>query len=330
MQIMDKIKNNTWKIAMTLFLAFIFSSFCQGQSFERYTQKIKGLDISFTMEAIPGGEFIMGNNKSDHEDEKPEHKVKIDSFYMSTYEVPWELYKLFAFKDSEKEHSDGDVPDNVEAVTRPTKPYLGMNYGMGEEGFPAVGMTQYNAIQFAKWLYEHTGVFYRLPTEAEWEYASRGGTSTKYFFGDSADELGEYAWFIDNSNDELLPVGEKKPNPFGLYDILGNAAEWTYDQYIDDFYKKFKDEIADNPVAKPIELYPRSARGGSYRDPAEDLTSSRRGHSDPSWKEIDPQMPKSKWWLTSPVVGIRLVRPLKTPTEEEIEDYYNEEAIEDF
>lgn len=302
------------------------------QDFTSYEQKIETLNLSFTMEAIPGGEFMMGNDKSSYEDEKPAHQVKIDSFYMSTYEVTWDLYEPFVYKDYETEHSsENAVPDNVDAVTRPTKPYLDMTFGMGKKGFPAVGMTQYNAIQFCKWLYEYTGVFYRLPTEAEWEYASRADSQTDYFFGDDPENLEEYAWYEENSDNQTSPVGEKKPNPFGLYDILGNVAEWTYDQYIEDFYQKSTGETVSNPVAEPKELYPHVVRGGSFKDSAEDLTLTRRQYSDPSWKQMDPQIPKSNWWFPeAPFVGIRLVRPLNPPSEQEIEAYYNEEPIKDY
>lgn len=302
------------------------------QDFNRYEQKIEELDLSFTMEAIPGGEFIMGNDQSPHADEKPAHKVKVDSFYMSTFEVIWDLYEPFVYKDFEEEHSmDNEIPDNVDAVTRPSSPYLDMTFGMGKTGYPAVGMTQYNAIQFCKWLYEYTGVFYRLPTEAEWEYASKAGSEDSYFFGSDVSELDEYAWYADNSDGKTAPIGEKKPNAFGLYDILGNVSEWTYDQYIEDHYESFGEETADNPVAEPTELYPHVVRGGSFADAAEDVTTTRRKGSDPAWKQMDPQIPKSNWWFPeAPFIGIRLVRPLHAPSQEEIEEYYNKEPIKDY
>lgn len=303
------------------------------QSFERYEQKLEGTDLSFSMEAIPGGVFTMGNNGSSKEDEKPAHKVKVDSFFMSTFEISWDLYEPFIYKDYEMSHTlDNSIPENVDAVTRPTKPYLDMTFGMGKEGHPAVGMTQYNAIQFCKWLYERTGVFYRLPTEAEWEYACRAGTDTEYFFGDDAALLDEYAWYADNSDGKTSPIGKKKPNPFGLYDILGNVSEWTYDQYVEDYYETFDlSEVAQNPVAEPTELYPHVVRGGSFLSDASELRSSDRDYSDPSWKQLDPQIPKSNWWFPeAPFIGVRLVRPIDQPSKEEIMEYYDKTPIKDF
>lgn len=301
--------------------------------FERYTQELPGTTITFSMEAIPGGEFNMGSNTSSAADEKPVHRVKIDPFWMGTHEVTWDVYEAFVYKDFEISQSkDGQIPAHVDAVTRPTKPYLDMTFGMGKEGQPALAMTQYNAIQFCKWLYERTGVFYRLPTEAEWEYACRAGTDTEYFFGDNDDALEEYAWFSENSGDKTAKVGLKKPNPYGLYDILGNVAEWTYDQYIEDFYsKETNDEVVDNPIAIPTELYPHAVRGGSFISDADDLRSAKRDYSDPFWKQLDPQIPKSNWWFPeAPFVGLRLVRPLQQPTAEEISTYYDKAPIKDF
>lgn len=298
----------------------------------RYTQEINGTDLEFSMEAIPGGVFIMGDNESPKDDEKPAHHVEISPFWMSTFEVTWDLYEPFVYKDLEQTIAkDGKIALEVDAVTRPTKPYLDMTFGMGKEGHPALAMTHYNAIQFCKWLYARTGVFYRLPTEAEWEYACRAGSTTAYFFGDDATALEEYAWFAANANENTAAVGRKKPNPWGLYDIIGNVAEWTFDQYIPDYYKQRADKPAKNPVAVPTELYPHSVRGGSFASQAEELRSAARMASDPMWKQLDPQIPKSNWWFPeAPFVGLRLVRPVNVPTPEEIKNYYNQKPINDY
>ncbi|MGO1520088.1 MAG: formylglycine-generating enzyme family protein [Sphingobacterium sp.] len=299
---------------------------------EPYTQKIEGTSLEFTMEAIPGGEFTMGSESSSKADEKPVHQVKISPFWMGTYEVTWNLFEPFLYKDYEiTKSTDGEISEEIDAVTRPTKPYLDMTFGFGKDGQPALAMTHYNAIQFCKWLYVRTGDFYRLPTEAEWEYACRAGSESEYYFGDDASELGEYAVYSENSESETAKVGSKKANAWGLYDMLGNVSEWTYDQYDEDYYQTFDGKVADNPVNEPTELYPHSVRGGSFESSSEDLRSAARGASDPIWKQLDPQIPKSNWWFPeAPFVGMRLVRPVNPPSHEEIMEYYDKAPIKDF
>lgn len=282
------------------------------------------------MQSIPGGNFEMGS-KDGPEDERPVHQVKIDPFWMSTFEVTWDIYEPFLYKDFEVAKNTGPLAPEVDAVTRPTKPYLDMTFGMGKENHPALAMTHYNAIQFCKWLYVRTGVFYRLPTEAEWEYASRAGSNAAYSFGDDVTKLGDEAWFKGNSDNKTHEVGKKKPNAWGLYDMHGNVAEWTFDQYLPNFYQQFAGKTADNPVAVPDKLYPHSIRGGSYADDAASLRAAARSASDPAWKQMDPQIPKSNWWFPeAPFIGIRLVRPVKLPSRAEINAYYNEPPIEDY
>lgn len=307
---------------------------------ERYTQVIPNTSLSFSMEAIPAGSFLMGS-KTGNADEKPVHQVKISPFWMSTYEITWDVFEAFLYQDYElSKQTDGEAkqkvdgvtqPTGIDAVTRPTKPYLDMTFGMGKQGQPAIAMTHYNAIQFCKWLYLRTGIFYRLPTEAEWEYACRAGSATEYYYGDDAPALGEYAWYADNSEDKTHKVGQKKPNAFGLYDMIGNVAEWTYDQYLPDYTHRADKDVVEDPVTVPTELYPHVVRGGSFKSTAAELRSAARGFSDPMWKQLDPQVPKSNWWFPeAPFVGMRVVRPLNPPPLEDIIKYYNQKPIEDF
>lgn len=316
---------------LALSIVFSWFSVSAQSTHQGYVQKINGTDLEFSMEAIPGGTFRMGSEQG-KADEQPVHDVTVDPFWMSTYEVIWDLFEPFLYKDLELTKSEGGtVPVEVDAVTRPTKPYLDMTFGMGKEEKPAIGMTNYNAIQFCKWLYARTGVFYRLPTEAEWEYACRAGSTTAYYYGDDEDQLSEYAWFSANSDDKVNKVGQKKPNAWGLYDMMGNVAEWVYDQYLPDFYSQAGDQPVSNPVAIPEKLYPHVVRGGSFESSANQLRSASRVGSHPSWKDIDPQIPKSNWWFTNaPFVGIRLVRPLNPPSHEEIIAYYDKAPIADF
>ena len=290
----------------------------------------------YDLVAIQGGEFLMGSpaqEKNRKADEGPQHKVKIEPFWMGKYEVIWDFYDLFTTKNIEKEmakrHAD---PENslakTDASTRPSPSYVDMSFGMGRQGYPAINMTQYAAIHFCKWLYDKTGVFYRLPTEAEWEYACRAGSSTAYSFGNNAKQLDEYAWHKGNSGDAYKKTGLKKPNAWGLHDMHGNVMEWTLDQYSKDHYAKNE---ASAGYPKVTELYPTSVRGGSWDDEPALLRSAARVPSSADWKILDPQSPKSEWWMTSAsFVGFRIVRPLKTPTPDEIKAYYNPPLIEDY
>lgn len=300
------------------------------QSEQPYRQQIEGTKLSFEMQPIPGGTFAMGS-KNGAKDETPVHQVKLDPFWMSKFEVTWDIFEPFLYKDYEVSNSTGPIPPQVDAVTRPTKPYLDMTFGMGKQGKPALAMTQYNAIQFCKWLYARTGVFYRLPTEAEWEYACRAGSAADYSFGNNPKMLEQYAWFSANSGKKTHEVGQKKPNAWGLYDMHGNVAEWTYDQYQPDFYAGLAKGEAKNPVAVADKLYPLVIRGGSYDDEAKALRSAARMASEPAWKQIDPQIPKSNWWFPeAPFIGIRLVRPANQPSQAEIDAYYNKAPIKDY
>ena len=316
-------------LASALVCTFCMPIFAQ-KEFGSYTQTINGTKLKFEMQSIPSGNFKMGSANG-KEDEQPVHEVRIDAFWMGKYEVTWDIFEPFLYRDFEQKASVEKIPAEVDAVTRPSKPYLDMTFGMGKENQPAIAMTQYNAIQFCKWLYVRTNVFYRLPTEAEWEYACRAGTNTKYFFGDDTSKLGEYAWFSENSENKTHQVGKKSSNPWGLFDIYGNVSEWTYDQYVPDFYQNGKGKISENPVAIPEKLYPNSVRGGSYDEISKRISSSARLSSDPAWKQLDPQIPKSNWWFPeAPFVGMRLVRPAIAPSKETIDAYYDKLPLKDY
>ena len=168
-----------------------------------------------------------------------------------------------------------------------------------------------------------TGHFYRLPTEAEWEYACRAGSNEAYSFGNDTTDLDQYAWYESNSDDKYQPVGTKKPNQWDLYDMHGNVAEWTLDQYLPTAYRIRRGETK-NPFQKPTKVYPKVVRGGSWMDSPNRLRSAARRPSSKKWKMRDPQIPKSKWWHTdAPFVGLRVVRPFITPSVEEQKNYWN-------
>jgi len=258
---------------------------------------------------------------SDHQgalgDEAPPTTVTVSPFWIGAFEITHDQFHVFY--DDEKLTQGSQV----DAVTRPTQQYIDLSWNMGKEGgFPMNSMSQDGALMYCRWLYQQTGVFYRLPTEAEWEYACRAGTTTTYFFGDDPKQLDQYAWFKDNSGKKYKKVGEKKPNPWGLYDMIGNVSEWTLDQYDSSYFHSIAVQAKD-PVIQPATRYPRSLRGGSFLDEALSLRSSARSHSEPSWNRRDPQVPKSRWWLTDGMfAGFRVLRPVKQPGKEEAEAFY--------
>jgi formylglycine-generating enzyme required for sulfatase activity len=294
-----------------------------------YTNTISGTTVSYAMVPVRGGEFLMGSPDTNRNpDEGPQHKVKIEPFWMEQCEATWNEYELFMYPDETRLREAvlgvTNYPSDVaDAVTHPTKPYVEMSFGMGKDGFPAISMTQHGANSYCQWLSAKTGHFYRLPTEAEWEYACRAGTTTAYSFGDDPAKLGEYAWFSNNSDFKYQKVGKKKPNPWGLYDMHGNVAEWTLDQYQSDFYETFHG-VASEPWNKATTPYPHAVRGGSWQDDPDKLRSAVRLASDRTWKMQDPQLPKSIWYHTdAQFVGFRIIRPLKVPTADELYAYWH-------
>lgn len=288
-------------------------------SSEGYTESIPGTDIGFDMVLLPAGSFLMGSPESeaDHKpDEGPQKEVTLDAFFIGKYELTWDVFELFFKQNKELFVKLGnDKVMKIDAITRPSPPYEDPSYGMGKDGFPAVSMSAYSALVFCKWLSMVTGKFYRLPTEAEWEYAARAGTRTAYSFGDSVEKLKEYAIYYDNSENGYKKVGSREPNPWGLYDIHGNVAEWTLDEYKEDAYATTDKE---NPWVIPTVIHPRVIRGGSWDDDPDKLRSAARTASSLKLQKRDPQIPKSFWWFTdSNYVGFRLVSPEKQPGPEE-------------
>ncbi|TDJ70645.1 MAG: formylglycine-generating enzyme family protein [Planctomycetota bacterium] len=296
-----------------------------------YSELVPGAPARFDMVPIAGGTFSMGSPEDEgdrKQSEGPQHEVAVEPFWMGRYEVTWDEYHVFMLKldlDLRKAGESESHPQDkwADAVSRPTPPYVPMNFGMAIEGCPATGVTQLAAKQYTKWLSMKTGRFYRLPSEAEWEYACRAGTKTAYSFGDDPDEIDDYAWHFDNAGDAYHPVGEKKPNPWGLYDMHGNVAEWVLDRYDTGYYATLPDGTAQSPIAWPAELYPRVVRGGSWDDDPDGLRSAARLGSKKGWKVQDPQLPKSIWYHTdASFVGFRVVRPLHEPTAEEKARYW--------
>ena len=301
-----------------------------------YTELIEHTDARIEMVPIRGGRFIMGSPPTEagrKEDEGPQHEVEVGPFWMSKYEITWDAYEVWMSDlDIVRRELTGTPPNKrdklaeIYQISQPTKPYTDMTFGMGKKGYPAICMTQHAARVFCKWLSAKTGRYYRLPTEAEWEYACRAGTTTAYFFGDDPSQLGEYAWYYENSEEKYHRVGQKKPNPWGLYDMHGNVAEWVLDQYIPDFYQQFAGRTVRDPLAIPMTLYPRVVRGGGWDSDAAACRSAARAGSSEEWSQQDPQVPQSIWYHTDALaVGFRIVRPLVEPSDEEKQSKWEKE-----
>jgi len=285
-----------------------------------YTVTIPNTTVTYGMASVPAGEFQMGSAAPDAPaDEKPQHTVRHDAFWMQTHEVTWDAYLMFMFVDQAGESSKPDML--VDGLSRPTAPHLEMSFGRGNSGFPAISMTQHAANKFAQWLSARTGEYYRLPTEAEWEYACRAGDTTAVPPG----PLDDYAWHRGNSSTPAFAdgtyhqVATKKPNAWGLHDMRGNVMEWTLDQYA-----PYTPEPKENPWVRATRPYPHAVRGGSWNDEPARVTCTARVASEPSWKMRDPQLPKSVWYMTDAQwLGFRLVRPAVLPNAEEMYRAWN-------
>ena len=224
----------------------------------------------------------MGSNYAEtgrDEDEGPQKVVELSAFWMGAYEVTFEEWDAF-FKNM-------DVPQTkaiaVDSVSRPTAQYIDLTWGMGRDGNqPTNSMSQAATIMYCKWLYNQTGVFYRLPTEAEWEYACRAGTTTEYFFGATPAKLGEFAWFEKNSGGKPRPVGQKKPNPWGLFDMCGNVWEWCNDFYQVDYYKESPKENPRGPKSGQTKVL----RGGAFRFSNDNCRSGYRYNENPGYADV--------------------------------------------
>ncbi len=276
------------------------------------TQWIPGSAISFDLVLI---------EKGIHQSEN--HAIHLDSFWIGKKEVTFDEYILFQDLESDTDSSFAKEIFDADAITRPSPPYEDFSKGMGRKGgFPAVSMTQQAALQYCHWLYKKTGIFYRLPTEAEWEYACLKGQTDKA----DKNEIKDVAWFYENSFEKFQKTGEKTANELGIFDMLGNVAEWTADYYLaeEDYLAFLKDSTATNPWLVPTRRHSRTVKGGSYDDNPEACTCQSRLKSRAKWQARDPQIPKSKWWNPdSPFVGFRIVQPVHQPSPKEIQTYFS-------
>lgn len=203
--------------------------------------------------------------------------TRVAPFYIGRTEATWDLYDVFALKlDTPKDRGQAD------AVARPSEPYGAPDYGWGHAGYPAISVTRAAAEAFCEWLTTKTGKQYRLPTEAEWAHAAALAAAGAPL---TPERRAAIAWFRENANARTHPVATKAADALGLFDLFGNAAEWV--------------TTDDGRLV---------TRGGSFRDAAADVGPSARAVQSGAWTERDPQLPKSRWWLSdAPFVGFRVV-----------------------
>jgi formylglycine-generating enzyme len=314
----------------------------EGQFLVPYKLIVPGTVVPIEMIPIPGGVFEMGSAK---EDESPIVKIQVGPMWVAKTETTWREYSLYMdmYEAFSRMASDGKrlitESNEVDAVTAPTALYdTTFTYEYGQDpDLPAVTMTQYAAKQYTKWLSKITGHQYRLPTEAEWEFACRAGSKAAYSFGDEEAALSDYAWFADNSDAKPHKVAEKKPNAYGLFDMHGNVMEWTINGYTDDGYTSLAGKPQPVSVIDSIEwpknVEGRVLRGGSWQDFAPECRSAARlasGEED-EWKAEDPNVPLSPWWYTDDPtrgVGFRIFRSYKPIDEKLISKFW--EADHDF
>ena len=239
-----------------------------GAKLQTFVQKLPGSTVEFKMVPVPGGKAKIGDKT-----------VEVMPFSMCTTETPWEVFDQFLLSgEPSKPYEQKEFPPD--AIARPSRSYILPDLGWGHDGYPVINVSFTNVDMFVRWLRSVTHKKYRLPTEAEWELAARAG-----FAPMSASEAKKREWFVGNSDNVSHPVGKLLANPLGLYDMLGNVGEWAMD-------------LSGKPVLC----------GGDLMYEAKDLSPGVRRYWSPAWQTTDPQIPKSRWWLSDGwFVGFRLV-----------------------
>ncbi len=299
------------------------------EKFENFNEKIPGTNVSFDMVAIPGGKYTMGSPDNEplrNADEGPLRKVTLSKFWIASTEVTWDEYMAFFRATGSQGRTEGQVvtKKNVDAISGATPPWGAPDQGWGKGSRPAITMSWHAAYVYCQWLSKVTGKKYRLPTEAEWEYACRAGTETPYYFignpkdftssgllkkifGTDTAVIASRVVYKVNSYSMTKEPQSVKANPFGLKNMSGNVAEFCLDFYSPDTYKTYSTEVV-NP-AGPASGQEHVIRGGSFKSDARDVRSASRDFTKTkAWLVTDPQMPKSIWWYSDCIdVGFRVV-----------------------
>lgn len=301
-------------------------------AFGNFTEKIPNTSVSFKMIAVKGGSFKMGSPDKEpfhQKDEGPVRNVAISPFFMGEVEVSWNEYWTFFTATMAEGRLDPSkvIEENAkktDAISGPTPPFGIPDQGWGKGERPAITMTHYAAQIYCQWLSKVTGKHYRLPTEAEWEYACRAGSESPYFFAGNPKKFSEkgfssrifgvdtvqinrYVVYSQNSKNKTQEPGFVKANPFGLKNMLGNVMEFCSDKYSETAYSETGKDVKDPQGPETGAEY--VVRGGDYLSDAESLRCATRNHTKTyDWLKTDPQQPKSIWWYSDiKGIGFRVV-----------------------
>lgn len=312
----------------------IFKEPVKVEGFKSFTEQVPNSPVSFRMIAIPGGKFMMGSPAEEpfrKTDEGPVREVEISPFFMAEVEVTWDEYLAFYSqtaaegRSSDTEGLRSKAASETDAISGATPPYGQPDQGWGLGQRPAISFSYHAAETYCRWLSQITGKTYRLPTEAEWEYACRAGTTTPYFFpGDpkkfektgfkarlsnnDTSTINTFIIYNANSSGKTQLPDKVRSNPYGLKNMAGNVAEFCLDWYQPDAYSQYPEGVIKDPRG-PESGEEHVIRGGSFRDRAGSLRSAARGYTrTDDWLKTDPQIPKSIWWYSDCFnVGFRVV-----------------------
>lgn len=220
------------------------------------------------MALLEAGRFTMGD---ENEIDATPHEVAVSSFYIDKYPVTQEQYKKVMTENPSRWKADKNPVEQV----RWSDAVKYCNARSLKEGLRP-------CYDLQTWQCNFEANGYRLPTEAEWEYACRAGSKTQYFFGNDSSKLSDYAWVDSNAGGKPRPVGQKQPNPWGLYDICGNVWEWCNDFYQVDYYQQSPGENPRGPKAGETKV----VRGGAWKFSADSSRSGYRYNEDPGYSDV--------------------------------------------
>jgi len=233
---------------------------------------------------VSGGGFQMGSGPWDDQglsDEKPVHEVWLDGLWVGKYPVTVSQYLVFVTEAAKYEPAWLEEGCRYNIHTGEDDLFKALGESITSDSYPIVGISWMDAVAYARWISEKTGFYFRLPTEAEWEYAARsGGREEKYAGGEDVDQV---AWYNDNSDGSAHPVGMKSPNGLGIYDMCGNVSEWCLDFYHKEAYHN---HASYNPRVMEQNTC-RVVRGGSWNYGARDVRCADRGLFNPEYRGCD-------------------------------------------